>query len=140
MNETIHMLRVNRGQYLTMKAPNSQTMYMGFKNLKTAHKCKDFIENHRIKYGVWPSLNLDKDHEKIEMDVMSVLEPLYIENKTIQDVEDIMQRSGTGVMYCSEFGVIPIDRSFTITFRAQELQIELDLERYLESLEYTLDS
>ena len=140
MNETFHMLRVGKNQYLTMKAPKTQTMFLSFKNLKTAHKCKDFIENHRQKYGSWPSLNMERDREKIEMDAMSTLEPLYIENKTIQDVEEIMQRSGTGVMYCSDFGVIPINNSFTITFQAQEFQVELDLEKFLESLEDTIDS
>lgn len=140
MNETFHMLRIGRNQYLTMKVPKSRTMFLSFKNLKTAHKCKEFIENHKQKYGSWPSLNMDKDKEQIEMDVMSTREPLYIDNKTIQDVEEIMQCSGTGMMYCYEFGVIPIDNSFTITFRAQELQVELDLERFLESLEDTIDS
>jgi len=134
------MLRIGKNQYLTMRAPKTQTMFLSFKNLKTAHKCKDFIENHKQKYGSWPSLNMERDREKIEMDSISTLEPLYIENKTIQDVEEIMQRSGTGVMYCYDFGVITINNSFTITFQAQELQIELDLEKFLESLEDTIDS
>ena len=140
MNETFHMLKIGKNQYLTMRAPKTQTMFLSFKNLKTAHKCKDFIENHKQKYGSWPSLNMERDREKIEMDSISTLEPLYIENKTIQDVEEIMQRSGTGVMYCYDFGVITINNSFTITFQAQELQIELDLEKFLESLEDTIDS
>ena len=140
MNEIFHMLRVRKNQYLTMKTPKAQTMFMSFNNLKAAHTCKIFIENHKQKYGTWPSLNMERDNEKIEMDSVSTREILYIDHKTIQDVEEMMQRSGTGVMYCHEFGIIPINNSFTITFRAQELQVELDLERFLESLEYTIDS
>lgn len=140
MSETFHMLRVGGNRYLTMKAPKTRTMFMGFKNIKTAHKCKEFIENHKEKYGNWPSLNLDKDFERIEMDTMSTREPLYIDNKTIREVEDIMQRSGTGLMCCYEFGIIPNGKSFTLAFKAQELQIDLDLEKYLESLEYIIDS
>ena len=134
------MLRVGKNQYLTMKTPKAPTMFMSFENLKTIHKCKNFIENHRQKYGVWPSLNMEREQEMIEMDSISTREPLYIESKTIQDVEEMMQCSRTGIMYCYDFGVIPTDNSFTITFQAQELQIELDLERFLESLEDTIDS
>ena len=135
------MLKV-REQYLTMKPPKTKTMFLTFKNLKTAHKCKDYIEHHRTKYGTWPSLNMESSHEQItyEMDRLESVEPLYIEQKSLGDIEEIMHCSGTGVIYCYEFGMIPIDKSFTITFRAQELEVELDLERYLECLENTLDS
>lgn len=140
MSETFHMLRIGKNQYLTMKTPKSRTMYMSFKELKTAHKCKEFIEHHKKKYGTWPSLNMDRDYERTEMDHMSTLEPLYIDQKNLEQVEELMQRSGTGVMHCYEFGMIPINHSFTLTFRAQELDVQLDLERYLESLEDIVDS
>lgn len=135
------MLRV-REQYLTMKPPKTRTMFLTFKNLKTAHKCKDYIEHHKQKYGTWPNLNMDTDYDKLsyEMDQMNTLEPLYIEKKTLGDIEELMHCSGTGVIYCYEFGMIPMENSFTITFRAQELDVQLDLERYMECLENTLDS
>ena len=140
MSEIFHMLRIGKNQYLTMKAPKTKTLYMSFKELKTAHKCKEFIEHHKKKYGTWPSLNMDRDYEQIEMDRMSTIEPLYIDQKNLEQVEELMQRSGTGVMHCYEFGMIPIKNSFTLTFRAQELDVQLDLERYTESLEDTIDS
>ena len=117
-------------------------MFLTFKNLKTAHKCKDYIEHHRTKYGTWPSLNMESSREQVtyEMDRLESVEPLYIEQKSLGDIEELMHCSGAGVIYCYEFGMIPMDKSFTITFRAQELEVELDLERYLECLEHTLDS
>lgn len=135
------MLKV-REQYLTMKPPKTRTMFLTFKNLKTAHKCKDYIEHHKQKYGTWPNLNMDTDYDKVsyEMDQMNTLEPLYIEKKTLGDIEELMHCSGAGVIYCYEFGMIPMENSFTITFRAQELEVQLDLERYMECLENTLDS
>ena len=135
------MLKV-REQYLTMKPPKTRTMFLTFKNLKTAHKCKDYIEHHKQKYGTWPNLNMDTEYDKVsyEMDQMNTLEPLYIEKKTLGDIEELMHCSGAGVIYCYEFGMIPMENSFTITFRAQELEVQLDLERYMECLENTLDS
>ena len=85
---------------------------------------------------------MDTDYDKVsyEMDQMNTLEPLYIEKKTLGDIEELMHCSGAGVIYCYEFGMIPMENSFTITFRAQELDVQLDLERYMECLENTLDS
>lgn len=143
MSDIFHLLKVKEHQYLMIKPPKTNTMFLSFKNLKTAHRCKDYIEHHRKKYGTWPNLDMSKVHEKIvriDMDPMSKHEPLYIEKRTLQDVEEMMQCSGAGMMYCHEFNVIPVDNSFTITFRAQELEVELDSERYLESLQRTIDS
>ena len=140
MVDTFHLLRIGKNQYLTMKPPKSQTMFLTFKNMKTANKCKEYIEHHKEKYGSWPSLDMGSYKEQLEMDRMSQREPLYIEQKSFQDIEELMQRSGAGVMYCHEFGMIPLNNSFTITFRAQEMQVELDFERYLESLEDTIGS
>ena len=139
MGEIFHLLRTGSNQYLTMKVPQSDTMYLSFKNLKTATKCKKYIEHHKKKYGMWPSLNMDKDYATLEMDRMSISEPLYIDNITLPDVESIMQRSGMGFMYCHDFGMIPLDNSFTLNFRAQELATELDLAIYLKCLEDIID-
>ena len=116
MSETFHLLRTGTNRYLTMKVPKSNTMYLSFKNLKTANRCKEYIEHHKTKYGRWPSLNMDKDRETIEMDHSSTCEPLYIDNKTLPEIETMMQRSGMGFMYCYEFGVIPMKNSYTLNF------------------------
>jgi len=141
MVDTFHILKT-RNQYLVMKPPRTRTMFLTFKNLKTAHKCKDYIEFHRKKYGAWPNLNMDTDYEKLiyDMDHIGTHEPLYIEEKTLGDIEEMMHCSGAGVIYCYEFGMIPMGKSFTITFRAQEMDVQLDLERYMRCLENTLDS
>tara|TARA_B110000977_G_scaffold184599_1_gene248552 strand:+ start:1483 stop:1908 length:426 start_codon:yes stop_codon:yes gene_type:complete len=140
MPEVFHLLRVQQ-QYLTMKPPTANTMFLTFKKRETAYKCKEYIEYHRNKYGTWPSLNMDTDYEKIvyEMDRINSTDPIYIDKKSIGDIENIMHCSGTGVMYCYEFDMAPVRNSFTITFRAQEMEIELDLDKYLQSLQNTLD-
>lgn len=140
MVDTFHLLRTGKNQYLTMKPPKTKTMFLSFENIKTAHKCKEFIHHHKTKYGTWPNFNMERDRDHVEMDRMNSREPLYIEEKTLQDIEEMMQCSGTGVMYCYDFGIIPLKNSFTITFRAEELGVDQDIDRYLESLQNTLDS
>lgn len=141
MSDKLYFIKL-RNQYLTLKPPRNNTMFLGFRDARTTFKCKTFIEKHKKKYGSWPSLNMDKDYETLsyEMDSVGTCEPLIAEQMTLEDTERMMRCSGVNVLYCHEFDAIPNGKTFTINFRAQELELDFDLFQYIKCLDHTLDS
>lgn len=125
-------------RYLTIKTPKSPTQFLGFSNIKNAEKCRDYIKNFNKQYGTWPSFDMSKTSEKItyEMSTDSCKEVLYIDEKEISEIEHMMHRSNSGILYCYEFGVIPYKNTQTLNLKGQDFELlSLNNMLYLNALE-----
>lgn len=137
MQNTFYFLRTECMRYLTVKPKNKDTMFLAFDKGKTAVKCANYVRNHTKTYGDWPSFNMDKESEYIsyDMDNMNSKEPIFLVTKTLNDVEDMMQLSNTGVLLCYDFSVENLKNKHTINFRAQEMGLDVhDTDTYISSL------
>ena len=141
MKDVFHCIRI-KNTYLTAKPTHSKPMFITFQTVKSAHTCKKFIEFHTQKYGTWPSFNMELTKEEMiyEMSTLGFKEPMYIERKEFSEIEDIMKKSNAGILHCHEFCILPYENTYTINFRAEEMEVEPTLDTYLESLENTLSA
>ncbi len=131
---------MGNNRLLTLVPPEQRPLFLSFERKETAIRCLSYIDSHKKKYGTWPSLdmNISKDTVKgvLDTDPARTSEPLYIEEKNLDDITEIMQLSATGVLHCYDFNVIRWKQTQTINFKAQEMGlVEQDFDMYLLSLD-----
>lgn len=138
MTELFHFIKTRGNRFLTITPPEQKTLFLSFKKRDTALRCLSYVDSYKKKHGTWPSLDMNEPKEVVTMELSPdrTSEPLYIEEKNLDDITEIMQLSNTGVLHCYEFHVIRWKQTQTINFKAQEMGLsEHDIDMYLSSLE-----
>ena len=126
-----------------MLDPQAKPMYMCFKNIHCADRCRRHFARIKSEHGVWPIINLSEDRIDIvpppnvdKFPVSHSYNQLEIDTIEEDDIVTLGNITGSSIMYCHEFNVISGGlNSLNISFSGQEIQIPTDYKEYIRTLE-----
>ena len=115
----IHVLKMGH-RYYTALAGDRQSIY-GFRNIESARKCKQFLEQYRIMNGVFPRVDGGS------MDYGSVRpEPGFptIHVEPLGDLQNMCLVSGLGLIGIEKFDYMVRKQATDVILRAGDLGLE----------------
>lgn len=144
---TLVKLKGQTNTYQFINTPNSRSHLLAFKKMDTAMKYRNHIIEFHRKYGMWPCLDMDVNSKVVSDKLFDYIydydESLKLVKFDNLEMERMMCEYNMSVLCCVEFDIIPNDlknNKYDVHLRAEEIYPQVDLNSYIEILDYIYET
>lgn len=119
--------------YLNLVDPTGKSRFVCFSEKPVANNCVKYLSNFKIRYGIWPILDMSENRRKIDLKLKEIIQsPKEIEKEmelqifTYDDIDKMSMRTNVSFYCILDFNTLTTNGEEMISMTGQEMDGNAD--------------